>query len=66
MILALLFGYSLMELAKWIIIILVVVGVILIVARQAGWQPPAWLWQILGLIALGAVAIIGLRFLLSL
>jgi hypothetical protein len=59
-------GYSFAQLAIAIIIILAVVGIVVVVAKHSGIPIPQWVWTIAGIVLLAAVAIIAIRFLLSL
>lgn len=47
------------------VLFLVVVGILIVVAKRAGWQPPPWFWEIAGLVALGIVGIAAIIFLFS-
>jgi hypothetical protein len=50
----------------WIVIIAAAVGIALIALRVFGLVPPPWVWQILGIVACAVVAILAIRFVLSL
>jgi hypothetical protein len=54
------------ELAVWLIIVAAIVAVVLIVLRAMGIAVPAWVVQILWVIAIAAVGILAIRLLLSL
>lgn len=62
MMLALIGGYSLVQIAIFIVLLIVVVGIVLIVARTAGIAIPQWVWQIVGLVVLAIVAIVAIKF----
>lgn len=48
------------------IIVAAVIGVALIAARVFGVTIPQWVWQILGIVVVAVIAIVAVRFLLSL
>jgi hypothetical protein len=54
-------GYTFTQIAIAIVVIAIVCGIVLIVLRVSGINLPQWVWAILGLIALGIVAIFGIR-----
>lgn len=60
--LGLLGGYSMVEIAKWIVIAIVLIGIVLVVCRVAGIVIPDWIWKIAGLVALAIIAVIAIRF----
>jgi hypothetical protein len=57
---------NIVSLAIYIIIAVVVLGIAWIVVKQAQLPIPQWVWQIIGLVILGVVAILAIRFLVSL
>jgi hypothetical protein len=57
---------SVVAIAKAIIIIAAVLGVLFIVLRVSGVQVPPWVWQIVGIMFLAFVAIVAIEFLASL
>ena len=59
-------GGSMFEVAKWVIILLAVVAVVWIVCKAIGVTVPWWLVQILIVVAVAAIAIIAVGFLVSL
>ncbi len=58
-------GTSIASMAIWLIVICIVCGIVLIVLRASGVNLPQWFWAIVGLLALGVVAIFAIRFLAS-
>ena len=59
-------GWSLYEIANWLIIAVAVVAIIYVVCQVAGVKIPWWLVKILLIIAVAALAILGIGFLASL
>jgi len=59
-------GYSLGQIAIFIVIAFVLLGIVFIVAKQTGVPIPPWVWQIIGLVILAVVAIIAIRFVMTL
>lgn len=59
-------GYSFGQILIAIIIVAACLGVTLVAVRAMGLEIPAWVWSILGIIAVAVVAILALRFVLSL
>ena len=64
-ILAQLAGYGWSHLAIMVVVALIVCGIVCIVIREAKIPVPSWVWAILGLLALGFVAIFAIRLLSS-
>ncbi len=60
------FDWSIGSIVIALIVIVVLVGILLIVLKNSGVALPAWVWQILGLLALAFVAIVAVKILLSL
>ncbi len=58
-------GYSIGQIAISIILLLVVIGIVLVVMRQTGVSLPQWVWTIIGLVTLGFVAILAVKFLMG-
>jgi hypothetical protein len=58
-------GYSFSQLAIFLIVAVIVCGIVWIVIQQAKIPIPNWVWAILGLLALGFVAIFAIRLLMS-
>ncbi len=56
--------WSIGGIAIFIIVMIVIIGIVLIVLRNSGVTLPQWFWHILGLVALGIVAILAIKFLL--
>ena len=59
-------GYSLAQIAVFVILAIVVIGIVMIVAKHTGIPIPSWVWQIVGLVILAVVAIAAIRFVMSL
>lgn len=59
-------GYSMTQLAIFVVVVLVLLGIVVIVTRVAGVPIPSWVWQIVGLCLLAVVAIVAIRFVASL
>ena len=59
-------GYSLGQLLIAIIVVAACLGIVIVAVRAFGLQIPDWVWSILGIIAVAVVAILALRFVLSL
>ena len=59
-------GYSLGQIAIFVVVALVLLGIVIIVTRVAGVPIPTWVWQIVGLVVLAIVAIVAIRFVMSL
>ncbi len=66
MLFAQLHGWSMADLAIWIVVLVVVFGIVVIVIRQAQIPIPSWIWQILGLVLIAIVAILAIKFVVSL
>lgn len=58
-------SWSFGNIAIGLVITVVIIGVIVIVLRVAQITIPPWLLQIIGLVALGVVAILAIKFLIS-
>ena len=66
MILALLGGLSLSEIAIAVVFVLFLLGIVVIVAQQAKIPIAPWIWQIAGLVLLVVVSIVAIKFVASL
>ena len=55
-------GWSIGQIATAVIVAAVVIGIVIIVLRESEVKLPQWFWKIVGLVALGAVAIIALFY----
>ncbi len=60
------FDWSAGNIVIALIVIVLIVGILLIVLKNSGVALPPWVWQIIGLVALGVVAIVAVKILLSL
>lgn len=49
-----------------VIVIAGIIGIALVACRVAGIVIPNWVWQILGIVAVVVIAVIAIKFLLSL
>jgi hypothetical protein len=58
-------GYSLAQLAIGFLLIIGVVGIVVIVARNSGVPIPPWVYQIGGIVILVIVGIIAIKILMS-
>ncbi len=58
--------WSMTDLAIFFVVLAIIIGIVVIVVRQAGIQIPQWVWQIAGLVILAVVAILAIRFVASL
>jgi hypothetical protein len=59
-------GYSLMHLVITLIVVGAAVGILLVVLRQSGVAVPQWVVTILGILAVAVVAVLAIRFLMTL
>jgi hypothetical protein len=57
---------SMANIAIAIVVAVVVIGIAMIVVRQSGIVVPPWFWQIVWLVVLAVVAIIAIRFVMTL
>lgn len=64
--LALLTGYTFGQLAIAVVIIVAVCGVVYVAMRASGFTPPPWVIQVFWIVAVAAVCILAIKFLLSL
>jgi hypothetical protein len=48
-----------------VVVAVILIGIVIIVVRVAGVPIPSWFWQIIGLVVLGVVAIIAIKFVMS-
>ncbi len=55
-------GWSIFEIAKWIIIIAAVIAIVWVFLKVAGVTPPWWLVQIVLIVVVAIVAILAIRF----
>lgn len=54
------------EIATAIIVCLAIIGIVIIISKVMGFVIPQWVWQILMIVVAAVVAIIAIRFLLTL
>ena len=66
MILAAIGGYSLVQIAIFVVLLIVMIGIVMIVVKQAGIPIPQYVWSIIGLVILAIVAIVAIKFVASL
>jgi hypothetical protein len=59
-------GYSIGQIAIFIVVAVVLIGIVIIATRVAGVTIPSWVWQIAWLVGLAVVAIVAIRFVMSL
>lgn len=59
-------GYSLAQIAIFVVVAVVLLGIVIIVTRVAGVPIPPWVWQIVGLCLIAVVAIVAIKFVASL
>jgi len=58
-------GYSLAQLAIGFLIVIGVVGIVVVVARNSGVPIPPWVYQIGGIVILVVLGILGIKILMS-
>ncbi len=58
-------NYSLVEIARWVIIIAALVAVVLIALKGMGVAFPPWAWHIITVVVIAFVAIVAVGFLAS-
>lgn len=54
------------NIAVTVVIVLALIGLVLIAARQFGVTIPQWVWQVIGICFAAFVIIVGIKFVLSL
>lgn len=59
-------GWGMADIAILVILAVVIFGIVAIVVRQAEIPIPPWVWQILGLVLIAIVAILAIKFVVSL
>jgi len=59
-------SYSLAQIAIFVVVAVVLLGIVIIVTRVAGVHIPPWVWQIVGLCLIAVVAIVAIKFVASL
>lgn len=58
--------WSVGDIAVAVIVLLAVLAIVVIFVRSSGIPVPAWVWQILGVVICAALAVVAIRFVLSL
>jgi hypothetical protein len=58
-------AWSIGQIAVAVIIVLALVGIVLIAAKAMGVTIPQWAWQIIGIVVVAFVAIVAIKFVLS-
>jgi hypothetical protein len=59
-------GYSLINLAIAVVVILAVMALVLLACRQFGIPFPGWIWQVVGIVLVAVVVIVAIKFVASL
>ena len=59
-------GYSIGHIAIMVVVALAIIGIVIIAARVFGIPIPQWVWQILGIVVVACVAIVAIRFVMTL
>ncbi len=60
-----LYGYSIGEIIKWVIIICAVIGIAYVACNYFGVWPPAWLVKIIGIVVVAFVSIWAVKLLIA-
>lgn len=58
-------GWGFGQIAIAVIVLLAVIGIVIVATKVMGVPIPQWVWQIAGIVIVACVAIVAIRFLLS-
>ncbi len=59
-------SYSFGEIVIGLIIVVAIIAVAIAITRAMGWEIPSWVWTVVGICIAAVVAILAIRFLMSL
>lgn len=58
-------GWGIGQIAIAVIIVLAVIGIVIVATKVMGVPIPQWVWQIIGIAVVACIAIVSIKFLLS-